>query len=52
MSGDFDPDPDPDTDDDDAEPLRRRLPAMPAGGRLFGLGGVLSSFRKSSGGDE
>jgi len=42
--------PDPDTDDDDEEePLRRRLPSLPTG-RLFGLGGVLSSFR--SGGDE
>lgn len=36
---------DPDTDEEE-EPLRRRLPSMP-----FGLGGVLSSFRKS-GGDE
>jgi len=35
---------DPDTDEE--EPLRRRLPSMP-----FGLGGVLSSFRKT-GGDE
>tara|TARA_R110000851_G_scaffold77559_1_gene170849 strand:+ start:192 stop:950 length:759 start_codon:yes stop_codon:yes gene_type:complete len=42
--------PDPDTDEEE-EPLRRRLPSMPTG-RLFGLGGVLSSFRKSSGGDE
>ena len=42
--------PDPDTDEEE-EPLRRRLPSMPTG-RLFGLGGVLSSFRKSTGGDE
>ena len=37
---------DPDTDEEE-EPLRRRLPSMP-----FGLGGVLSSFRKGTGGDE
>jgi len=37
--------------DEEEEPLRRRLPSMPTG-RLFGLGGVLSSFRKSGGGDE
>ena len=47
---DYAPDPDTDDDDDeDEEPLRRRLPSLPTG-RLFGLGGVLSSFR--SGGDE
>jgi hypothetical protein len=48
MGPDFEPDPDT---DEEEEPLRRRLPSMPTG-RLFGLGGVLSSFRKSSGGDE
>lgn len=46
---DYAPDPDTDDDDEDEEPLRRRLPSLPTG-RLFGLGGVLSSFR--SGGDE
>jgi len=46
---DYEPDPDTDDDDEDEEPLRRRLPSLPTG-RLFGLGGVLSSFR--SGGDE
>jgi len=45
LLGGEDYEPDPDTDEEE-EPLRRRLPSMP-----FGLGGVLSSFRKS-GGDE